>query len=358
MPIKRWIYGIDLKDRWGVNQAELADFVYEGGLNIYDPATRESHLIAKARAAYEEKVNELDDRMRKKVDRSIREMKEDIFDNIYDVLFDMDEVRRFEQQHGLNVRGNKSTNLTQSEPGQEGIPNGKNIQAAQEQTDPEQFIRTLSVFYENNEEIKIKAHGQPTKTYSHTLLGFNRPNTKTWHALLDILQSRDHLYHLGAAHGAGKVRNKSYDANREIIRAISEKFVSFLNKTYKQQLPNTYQIFELLKNGPAGTYKPKFTISDFSIKYANHDALSKGELIEKIQELSERKRHLKTVGDENSEKALFKIEDELNAAVTMAIDKKWLERNRAKCFLNPQEENIFPEFKNVYEEGKPHRDDY
>lgn len=358
MSVRRWIYGIDLKDRWGVNQAELADFVYEGGLNIYDPATRESHLIAEARAAYEERVNELDDRMRKKVDRAIREMKEYIFDNIYDFLFDNDEVIRFEHQHGLNVHGNKSTDLPQPETGQESILNGKNIQVPEWQTDPEQFIRTLFVFYENNEEIKIKAAGQPTKIYSHALLGFNRPNTKTWQALLEILQSRDHLYHLGAARGACKVRTKSYDANRKTLLAINEKFVSFLNKTYKQQLPDGFQIFERLKNGPAGTYKLKFTISDFSTEYANHGALSKSELIERIEKLSERKSDLKKAGDESSEKALLKIEDELNAAVVMAMTKKWLERNRANSYLNPRCESIYPDVESVYKKDKPYREDY
>lgn len=215
----------------------------------------------------------------------------------------------------------------------------ENITVQQEQLEPEQFIRALSVSYENDEEIRIKIHGQRSKTYSHALLGFKRANVRTWRTLLDILQSPDHLYHLGVAHGAGRVRNKSYDANRRILEEINKKFVAFFNKTFNVELSNSFRIFELIKNGPSGTYRFKFTVADFGNDNTQYGDLSRDELIEKIEKLSSHWASLKTKGDEDSEKETFKVEDKLRSAAMNAVKKGWLTRKQMKNYLNPPKED-------------------
>jgi len=200
------------------------------------------------------------------------------------------------------------------------------------------FIRSLRVSYVSDTEIQIKAGNQRSKTYSHAELGFHREDTKEWLTLIQILKSKDHAYCLGVAHGAKKVRNKSYDANYKILREISKKFVSFLKETYKLQLPDNFQIFELIRSEHDGTYGLKFTISNFGTEDAHYDGYSKDELIAEIEKLSSRKAALKTSGDEDSEKQLFQITDKLGAAITMAMKKKWIERNRAASYLNPPED--------------------
>lgn len=228
----------------------------------------------------------------------------------------------------------------------------------QGQANQEEFIRSLSIAYENEREIKIKRGTQRLKTYSVAELGFRRESSKAWRALISILKSPDHSYHLGAARGAGKVRDKSYDTNRAILREISKKFVLFLNKAYKVLLPDNFNIFELIKNGPHGLYRLKFVVSDFRSEGAQYESLSKDELMIEIENLSDKRDHLKTRGDEDSERELFKTEDELRSAVMKAVNKKWLGANRAKGYLNPPRKDILPILGDVYEEDKPDPVDY
>jgi len=238
------------------------------------------------------------------------------------------------------------------------LPSECNTPIPPKQIDTEKFIRSLSVSYENDEEIKIKVANQRARSYSDKELGYNKTMSQEWRLFIHILRSPDHSYHIGVAHGAADTRNKSYDANRRKLVEISKKFVSFLNRTYEAQLPDGFKIFERIKNGPRGTYRFKFTISDYSIDTAQHGALSKDELMKEIERLSKHKAALEERGDEDSEKKEHQIEDELNAAVIKAIDNGWLDRNRAKSYLNPQKESIFPAVAGVYEEDKKYRNDY
>ncbi|MCX5847724.1 MAG: hypothetical protein NTW12_15435 [Deltaproteobacteria bacterium] len=210
--------------------------------------------------------------------------------------------------------------------------------ALPEQTDPETFIRSVSISYLSDTEVSVKIGTKGPKTYSYNDLRFQRENTKAWRALIEILQSSDHLYHVGVAHGAGKARNKTYDANRQKLGEISKKFVSFLNETCKPQLPDDFKIFKIKKDVRPGTYEPKFIVSNRSTEDARYDSYSKDGLITEIEDLSLRKAALEKRGDKDSENKLYQIVDKLNAAIIIAIDKKWLERHRAESYLNPLED--------------------
>lgn len=244
--------------------------------------------------------------------------------------------------------------------GMEDVKDKPNIPTSTKQIDPEEFVRSLSIAKENDTEIKIKVGDKKTKTYSCKDIGF-KEDSKTWRTFIQILQSQDHIFHVGAARGANKVRNKIYDANRGIKREIGKKFVIFLNKTYKQQLLDNFEIFELIKNGPSGEYKLKFTIANFNIDNAHYEDYLKDDLITEIEKLSSNMADLKTKGDEYSEDRYMQATNNLEAAVMIATKKGWLDRNRAKSYLNPDPygiKNVFSDFEDVYEEGKPVQEDY
>jgi hypothetical protein len=205
-------------------------------------------------------------------------------------------------------------------------------------TDPEAFMRSLSIAYLSDTEVGIKVGNKKSKTYSYTDLGYERENTKARLALIQILKSPDHLYHVGIAHGKDQKRNKTYDANRNILREISKKFVQFLNKVYKQPLPLNFQTFERIKSDRSGTYGPKFTIPALSADHADYDSYSQDDLMAEIEKLKEKIIPLMRRGDKDSEDSLRLMQEQMEAAVMVAIDKKWLGPNRAASFLNPKED--------------------
>ena len=57
------------------------------------------------------------------------------------------------------------------------------------------------------------------------------------------------------------------------------------------------------------------------------------------------------MGDEYSEYRHAST-NELEAAVIIAINKGWPDRNRAQSYLSPQRESIFPHVENVHEKKK------
>lgn len=209
---------------------------------------------------------------------------------------------------------------------------------AQEHTDPEVFVRSLSVSYLSDTEVSIKVGTKKSKTHSHEDLGYDRENTKAWLTLIQILKSPDHLYHVGRAHGKGRQRSKTYDANRKILREISKKFVQFLNKVYNQPLPVNFQIFERIKSDRSGTYGPKFSIPTFSADHADYNSYSQYDLMAEIEKLKDEMIPLMHRGNKASEDKLQLMKEQMEAAVMVAVHKKWLGPNRAASFLNPHED--------------------
>ena len=265
--------------------------------------------------------------------------------------FKYQEVIDFEQNNGFIVKGQKDYPLPE-------IPDIPipHAATARDQANPESFIRSLVVSYENDSEIRIKAGTQKQKICSCEAMGFKK-NSITWRTLLQILQIKDHLYHLGVAHGPQKVRNKSYDINYKRLVEISKKFVSFLNNTYRLQLPDKYQIFELVKNEHPGIYRPKFIVSIFGTEDSHYDTFSNDELIKEIEDLSDKLSDLKEKGDEDSEKEMYKITNKIQTALVIAHDNGWITRNRVASYLNPKKSKIVPDFPGVYDKKELLRED-
>lgn len=223
----------------------------------------------------------------------------------------------------------------------EKIPCGKpDIPLPQKQTDMENFIRSLQVAFVSDTEIRIKGGNKNAKKYDKKELGFIKENSKIWNEFINILKSNDHYYHVGKARGAKRERKKSYDVGQKILVEINKKIVPFLNKTYQMQLPQKYKVYELIperKEAP-GTYRFKFQIknnSDSDIK--GFEELSREELLSQIEALSEKYKLLSKKGDEETENQIYKIKDQLTAAVEIACNNKWIGRYQALGYLNDSE---------------------
>jgi len=215
--------------------------------------------------------------------------------------------------------------------------------------DPEAFIRSLSISFESDTEVNIQVAKTKSKPYSHDSLGFKRENTKEWLTLIGILKSQGYTYNIGKAHGTvstaveiegqirkidNKMQRKEYGAEQKIKSSISKKFVLFLNKTYDLQLDDNYQIFELVKNDKAGTYKLKFNVSSPRIADPpRYEDFSKDALIEEIECLSACIAGLKASGEPGNDPN--QVEAKLDAALTMAEKKKYLGPNRIEAYRNP-----------------------
>lgn len=216
------------------------------------------------------------------------------------------------------------------------------MEIADDNKDPENFIRSLEFSYVSDTEVRIKEGAKKAKTYTCGEMRF-KERSKIWNEFIRILKSPDNLYRVGKAHGAGRKKKKSYDVGQQVLVQINKKLAPFFNDTYQLQLPEKYRVYELIperKDAP-GTYRFKFKIR----KHSDDDierfiALPEGQLISKIEELSEQKRILAKRGDEVAENKLNKINDQLTSTVKIACEKGWLTRNRALSYLNPQEDPL------------------
>jgi len=203
------------------------------------------------------------------------------------------------------------------------------------------FIRSLKVCYVSDTEISIKGGGKNAKIYEKKELGFKKNNSKTWVAFIQILTSQDHFYRVGKARGAKKERKQSYDVGQKTLFEISRKMVSFFNKTYQIQLLEKYKVYELVprKQEKPGTYRFKFQITkDGNADREGLEELSRGQLLSKIETLSEQCKMLCYRGDEEGEAKVKKIQNQLDSAIIIASKKGWLEKNRAGGYLNPQDD--------------------
>ncbi|TSA09600.1 MAG: hypothetical protein D4R73_06535 [Deltaproteobacteria bacterium] len=309
------ITGTELMKRWSIDFATLFHFAREGNLCPYEPDNFKDHV--RFDFGFLTAIN-TDERASYFSQWLYRKSAVEAFENQYGNI--LDELRKNDQGHTV---------------------------------DPDAFIRGLKVEFCSDTSINLQPKGKKLQNATSKEMQFDRENTKEWLTLIKILKSEDHLHNIGKAHGTAstaveidgkvrkvdnKVRCEEYDAKYKILRSISKKFVRFLNEKYKLQLPESFQIFELIKNEHTGTFGPKFIVSELSTEDAHYDSYSKDELIKEIEELSSRKAALEKRGDENSEKNLHQITDKLNAAVILAMKKQFLGQNRAKSYLNPSKD--------------------
>jgi len=153
--------------------------------------------------------------------------------------------------------------------------------------DYDRFVRSLRVFYENAEQVRIQKSGNPSLPYTYVDFGFKRPG-KTWKTFLEILQNQDHSYNVGPARYGIKQRNKQYDSTLGLLKELNKKWITFIDKTFSLEAPTGFRIYEKGKGDKPGTYYFKFQIEDgLSNKKTK---LTDGELNLKIADLRRKKK--------------------------------------------------------------------
>ncbi len=139
------------------------------------------------------------------------------------------------------------------------------------ETDPEEFVRSLTFSIESDHEIGIKVPGKPKITPNRESLGFGRQTQKKnvrWDALRGIFDSLEHHYCVSETKKTIKdtdlntnhrVRNQEADRERKTLSAIDKKLVAFLHKEFDVNFPDQFKMFESVPNRPR-RYRPKFKI--------------------------------------------------------------------------------------------------
>lgn len=300
--MSKWITGKDVARRLNLKDFEIFDYLASGELKPYSSVTgkkikwddfnRHDHV-----EAYNQKS----------------------FFNDY--FFLKSDIESFELEHGTATKQAGSIIDTCEAVKVQGSSKPKTIAVAQKipLVDADTFIRSLRIYYVTDQEIKIGTDGRSKVLYTREALGFKKA-PKAWRELLKILKSSHHLYYTGTAHGADRQRRTTYDVNQKTLRLINDKILSFLNNTYPIQLPKGFKIYEHPVSERPGTYKFKFIIINNAEeeKTAVYDQCSRSELLKIIEDLS--LNH----GDKDS----------LKLAVSIAQEKEWLGKHRAKSYLN------------------------
>ena len=218
--------------------------------------------------------------------------------------------------------------------------------------DHEAFVRNLRISRESNSEIKIQQPGKPPTICHCTALGFRDENTKSWKALLRILESSDHIYNVGPAHDSSNQRLKSYDAKQKRLREISKKLVNLVNEKYSLEIPENLSLFERCPQEKEGTYGPKFKTGiidshDSSLE-AKYSALAKDKLLNEIERLQ--------VEYYNRPDPMAK--DQLFTATTIALQKQYITKVRATTILAEFQSHEGKDIRyDPHENQKPRRGD-
>ena len=105
------------------------------------------------------------------------------------------------------------------------------IQDDTTEQDPDEFIRDLTVYYENDSEIKIKRPGKEIKSCPYHIIGFRSNRTKEFKTLIKILQNHPHIYH-------GK-----YSKDRKLLNEIDKKLKMFFVKEFAIEMPSKVKTY-------------------------------------------------------------------------------------------------------------------
>ena len=219
-------------------------------------------------------------------------------------------VQLFSREPKVSGRNSAERSISLKDP--EGI--------AQDTDKWEALLRSIEFSIVSDEEIKVRGGGKKAKVYTMKELGFKKPTSQMSNTFIKILRSKDHRYHVGVAHGAGKQRNRAYDVNQKRLSNINERLTAFFKQTYGWDLPQDFKVFELMKGERSGTYGFKFKICrEVNVDEAGLNSLPKDNLLELIEKLSLEKGNLSTRGDESSETNRSKIVPSEKVNLTFAI---------------------------------------
>ena len=195
---------------------------------------------------------------------------DDIMKHLYDLAFLKGDAVAFEKEHGLGQE--------QSEKGQRVVETeGRELQA------PEEFIKQLNVWSENDVEINVKEPGKPTRKLTYSELGCRNEKTKEWTTLCEILQDKNRSFSTGLTH------TKNWDQGQKLLKRINTKLRNAIQKAFNIRLST--KLYELDHSERPGTYRFKFQGKpniEGDVENSPFHRYSDSNLLSAVSELSQR----------------------------------------------------------------------
>jgi hypothetical protein len=327
-----WETFSELCDRWKMNEYTVAKFVIDGELQSYTKdfmkiwIQDKGYLVDSPNDDVPEMSNER---------LTVAEVKE--------LIFFSSDVEEFEKKKGITPHVSRTdvVDPTAAITPQDSTTNkeGTDKECTISEKDSEGFIRSLQVSLVSDTEIKIKVGDKRSKVFEQKELGFIKANSEIWKTFTEILKKRDHIYYVGKAHGANRTRKKSYSVSQKRLSGVSDKLLSFFNKTYQAQLPEKFKVHELIpdKKEAPGRYRFKFHIIDETeINKNEYENLPQETLLSDIETLSAEVKELSNRSGKDVEKKTEMLRDRLQAMIVFACEKEWLTQRRAFGYLSPK----------------------
>ena len=183
----------------------------------------------------------------------------------------------------------------------------------------EDFIRSLRVYFENKDEVKIQERGKEPKTFDYQNLGFNtKRKDSEWARFICVIEGPEHFYKYGPA-----TNTNVYDKNRSKLKEIDIKLVKFLKKEYQLEVPKGSKTYEkAIKEGP-GVYRFKFQVGK-KVEEAKYQNYAKKDLLGEIHLLNKRMNRIDR-NNASSEQLYANTFDSLSAAAMQAHKNQWLD---------------------------------
>lgn len=142
-------------------------------------------------------------------------------------------------------------------------PEQEDISLQQTEGSGEDFIKNLTLGFENNSEIFIRVPKKARKHFTAQTIGFRDDQVKTWKMFIGVLQERLPFYRLGPSCqiiDGQKVEIKTYQAKRKLLDEVNRIFLAFFRKEYQLTIPSDYKVYERNEAEGPGVYRFKFGI--------------------------------------------------------------------------------------------------
>ncbi len=301
-----------VKERWGIDQITLAEYVYKDGLRAYDINGRQIRFFDLYVAAELELIDGL--RNGKKIDiNDALEHQLEIHAPII-AQFISDDIIDFEREYNLYPAQQTSAQLTE------------------EQT--QTFIKSLSMAYISETEISIKSGDKKVRKRDKGKLGFNKEGkAKIWNAFIKVFKSKNHYFNLNETDATSK------DSARKYLAEINNKLITFLNKEYRVKISDGFKLYEKVQSEGPGIYQFKFAIDEYI--YADKEEfnkLSDEELLSKFKALAIKFKKANNSAGKDADPRTNKIQDKLLTAVKVVRDRKLLDEIDIRIIINPNQQ--------------------
>jgi hypothetical protein len=202
-------------------------------------------------------------------------------------------------------------------------------------TDPEAFMRSLSIAYLSDTEVSIKVGNREPEKCTSREMGFEK-KPKLWQPFIKLLQTTDHKYHVGTySRDKDPVKNQNYNKLVKQLSNFSKLFLSFLNHKFSVSLPMGFNVYQNMKgHEKAGTYKLKFHIVDRHEATQGTDIkmMTETEIMNKIILLSEQLQKKNNLDKDQ-------LLQEIGHYATHATKMRWITEEQLRNMITPSDQD-------------------